>query len=310
MSSAVRQWLGHEKPKQYCTFIGSRSLLQHTIDRVDRLVPPERRVIVAAEEHAAEVERQLEGRVRGHVVLQPANRDTAAGLFLALAHVRARDPRALVAVFPSDHFVYPEEIFVREMRRVVGVARALPDRIVLVGAQPDAPDADYGWIELEHGTSGQLAAGARLVTAFVEKPTLFRAREAMRKGGVWNTLILVATLEALLSAGRKALPEIAARFDLVADAMGTARERATLATLYRTMPSRNLSSALLERIPERLAVVVMNGVLWSDWGRPERIIASTSRLRRRPDFPATCLWDPGGIACGARARAEEESCET
>jgi mannose-1-phosphate guanylyltransferase len=29
----VRELLGYEKPKQYCTFVGTRSMLQHTLDR-------------------------------------------------------------------------------------------------------------------------------------------------------------------------------------------------------------------------------------------------------------------------------------
>ena len=36
----IEQWLGRHKPKQYCTFVGNRSMLQHTFDRADRLVRP------------------------------------------------------------------------------------------------------------------------------------------------------------------------------------------------------------------------------------------------------------------------------
>ena len=28
----IEQWLGGHKPKQYCTFVGKRSMLQHTLD--------------------------------------------------------------------------------------------------------------------------------------------------------------------------------------------------------------------------------------------------------------------------------------
>jgi mannose-1-phosphate guanylyltransferase len=36
----IRRWLGYEKPKQYCTFVGSRSMFQHTLDRAARLLQP------------------------------------------------------------------------------------------------------------------------------------------------------------------------------------------------------------------------------------------------------------------------------
>ena len=35
----IRRWLGAEKPKQYCTLVGSRSMCQHTLDRTARLTP-------------------------------------------------------------------------------------------------------------------------------------------------------------------------------------------------------------------------------------------------------------------------------
>jgi hypothetical protein len=38
----ITSWLGYHKPKQYCTFTGTRSLFQHTVDRADALVSPER----------------------------------------------------------------------------------------------------------------------------------------------------------------------------------------------------------------------------------------------------------------------------
>lgn len=29
----VQSWLGQPRPKQYCTFLGTRSMLEHTLDR-------------------------------------------------------------------------------------------------------------------------------------------------------------------------------------------------------------------------------------------------------------------------------------
>ena len=80
----IRRWLGYEKPKQYCTFVGSRSMFQHTLDRAARLTPWERVVVVAARHHQHEVWLQLDGRPAGMVLLQPKNVDTAAGIFLPL----------------------------------------------------------------------------------------------------------------------------------------------------------------------------------------------------------------------------------
>lgn len=54
---------------------------------------------------------QLAGRPSIGVIAQPINRETAVGILLAVTHVYTQDPEAMVVVFPSDHFVRPEQQF-------------------------------------------------------------------------------------------------------------------------------------------------------------------------------------------------------
>ena len=58
------------------------------------------------------------------------------------------------------------------------------------------------------------------------------------------------------------------------------------------LPMHNLSSDLLQCVPDHLAVIELTGVLWSDWGKPERIAETLRRIDRRPAFPLTCLEHP------------------
>ena len=88
----VLRWLGRHQPKQYCTFVGNRSMFQHTVERATTLTSPERTVVVAALHHHSQVSSQLRGRPIGKLLLQPTNCNTAAGIFLPLAYLRARDP--------------------------------------------------------------------------------------------------------------------------------------------------------------------------------------------------------------------------
>jgi mannose-1-phosphate guanylyltransferase len=37
LQPVTERWLGEHRPKQYCTFVGTRSMLQHTLDRVKTL---------------------------------------------------------------------------------------------------------------------------------------------------------------------------------------------------------------------------------------------------------------------------------
>jgi mannose-1-phosphate guanylyltransferase len=58
----VLRWLGRHQPKQYCTFVGNRSMFQHTVERATTLTSPERTVVVAALHHHSQVSSQLRGR--------------------------------------------------------------------------------------------------------------------------------------------------------------------------------------------------------------------------------------------------------
>ena len=281
----VQRWLGRHKPKQYCTFIGNRSMFQHTLDRADLLSAPDHRVTVIAKSHRQEALAQLADRNTGKIVVQPANRDTADGVFLALAHVRACDPQATVVVYPSDHFVYPEERFVKVVEAAVRAADLLNDHLVLLAVAPDRIEPEYGWIQpgLQLGCIGK--HGLHKVDVFVEKPAAALARQVMLSQGLWNTLILAAKAETLWDMRWRCFPELMRLLEQYAAAIGTSKEEAVLEAVYQKLPPRNFSSHLLQRMPEQIAVIEMTGVLWCDWGKPQRIVDTLQRLRKLPAFP-------------------------
>lgn len=285
----IENWLGYHKPKQYCTFTGTRSLFQHTVDRADALASPERRLVVAALEHRGYLLDQLQGRGEGRVILQPKNRGTAPGVFLALTYVLARDSNATVVIYPSDHFVYPESAFLNTVRNAVRAARGCPESPVLLGVRPSTSELDYGWIVPSPGEPRGLT---RRVEAFLEKPPRRLAEEALRKGALWNTMIVASKLDALWALGWHFLPEIMPGFVRLWEAVRAGRDDAVLEDIYRALPARDFSSDVLQPASRRLSVLEMNGVWWSDWGRPERILDTLKALDRPGEFPEALMLDP------------------
>ena len=288
----VQRWLGRQRPKQFCTFVGTRSMLQHTLDRAARLAPVERSVLVVARAHRQETMTQLDGRGVGTVLFQPANRDTAAGVFLPLTYVRAREPRATVVIYPSDHFVYPEDKFLDTVREAVLAAERLHDRIVLLGVAPDRLELDYGWIlpgqRLVHSGTKRV----QTVLKFLEKPTAQQADDALSNNALWNTMVMAAKVETLWELGQQCFPELMERFERLGRAIGTSKEAQVLEAIYQTMPAKNFSSDLLQQVPDRVAVTELTNALWSDWGRPERIVEALRRIDRTPAFPLEALSSP------------------
>ena len=280
----VQRWLGQHRPKQYCTFIGTRSMLQHTVDRSDRIVAPERRVTLVARCHGHEAWPQLSSRPKGKVMLQPGNRETAAGIFLGLSYVRAHDPHATVLIFPSDHFVHPEDAFLEMASRLARAARNLKHWLFLLAASPDSPEPEYGWIH--PGAPLGWIDGCRIqgAQAFLEKPNLAGCKKAMGDGALWNTMVMATKVDTLWNLGLRRFPELMGLLEVYSGAIGTAQEHLVLERIYQRMPRHNFSADLLQECPNHVAVMELRGVLWSDWGKAERIAETLRKIGREPAF--------------------------
>jgi mannose-1-phosphate guanylyltransferase len=119
--------------------------------------------------------------------------------------------------------------------------------------------------------------------AFLEKPSPERCRSAMGSGALWNTMVIAAKVETLWALGLRCFPEMMRLF-VYAESIGGAQEHIVLEGIYQAMPSRNFSSHLLQEFPRSVGVMELQGVLWSDWGRLERIAETLRRLGREPRF--------------------------
>lgn len=281
MRPFITGWLGEHRPKQYCAFHGEKTLLEQAMERALSLAESTRVVTVIGRDHWRHLDEPRRLFVPGRIVEQPANRETAAGVFLPLAYALRQDPDATVAVLPSDHFVADGYRFQRLLRRAMRCAERCQDRVFLLAATPEGPETDYGWLRPEPGP------GLPGVREFIEKPDSRRALRCYAEGCLWNTMVLAAKAATLWDLGWRLCPEVVGRLEALRWAIGTPMESSTLQTVYADMPEANFSRDVLQKAPERLGVVTMEEVGWSDWGRPERVVESLRALRLEPNFPVS-----------------------
>ncbi|MBI3715303.1 MAG: hypothetical protein HY255_04865, partial [Betaproteobacteria bacterium] len=208
---------------------------------------------------------------------------------LPLTYIRSQDPDATVVVYPADHFVYPEDRFIEIVHRAALAADRLVDKVVLLGARPDKLELEYGWIQPGRTFAWSGSYRVREVQSFLEKPSQREAEAISASGGIWSTSILAAKVETLWRLGWQILPGMMALFHDLEKALNSPDEAAVLTEIYRAMPVRNLSSHLLQCVPDRLAVIELSGVIWSDWGSPERIGLTLDRIAKSPAFPRELL---------------------
>lgn len=282
----IEKWLGYPKPKQYCTFVGTRSMRQHTLDRADRLGAPHQKITVVSQAHQRYASEALAGQQAGQVILEPDYCGTGAGIFLPLTYVRAWDPKATVVIFPSDHFVFPEDRFMEAVERATCASHILQDRILLLGVRPTHLELDYHWMNVGGILGWSGGSCVRQVDSFLHQPGRIQVLNAMANGALWNSLVIVAKVETLWKLGWQYLPVVMERFERLGKAIGSSHEGQMLRQLYQKMPVLNFSAELLQRVPERLGMIEVEDVLWSDWETPDRIFDSLNVLGKEPMFPS------------------------
>ncbi|MGH2689155.1 MAG: sugar phosphate nucleotidyltransferase, partial [Actinomycetota bacterium] len=277
----LTRWVvGDSRPKQFCSLTGPVTLLEDTVRRTALLIPRERQLLSLSRTHAPYYEPILDRCEGVRPVVQPENGGTALGVLYPALHVAKADPSGTVAVFPSDHFIAPTDRFLEAVADAVAVVERHPHTVVLLGVLPSSPEPEYGWIE----PGERIAPGAvvRRVIRFVEKPPLDIAREMLRRGWLWNTLVVVAKVSHLVRLALTHCPETVGPLLLARDALGGPAETAVVARAYAQARPANFSRDLLEPAHEALSVLELAGVTWSDLGTPRRVIATLVQLGAHP----------------------------
>ena len=274
----VHRFRGHECPKQYVNLGGKRSMLEYTFDRAERLIPAACLCVVITREHVefSEASRQIGSRLSETVVIQPTNKDTAPELLLPLIYLQPRYPDATVAVFPSDHFILEEDVFIRYVDMAFRLVEQDGSRIVLLGVEPNAPEPEYGYIVPGEEINEPGIGCARKVELFVEKPAPEVAQKIIRSGALWNTMVIVFRLATIMSAFQRTTPELHRSFQKIQTAIGTPDEQRMLEAVYHGLNPINFSTAVLEVLPfeqrQALLALPVHGVTWSDWESADRLL--------------------------------------
>lgn len=278
LQSMTRAITGDNRPKQFVPIIGGRTLLNQTRRRVAMSIKQNRTLIVVTEKHRRFYAPLRDEVSPGLLLEQPQNKGTAPAILYALLHVATRSPKAVVALFPSDHFFADDEEFMSHIDVAIDATEVQPELVTLLGITPTAPETEYGWIEPHASILANAQRSITRVRKFWEKPSLNLATSLMESGCLWNSFVMVGRVDALLKMTRAAMPELFAAFDTVTSTLRTAAERLALAELYSQIEDSNFSHQVLEARPEDLMVMRVGDVGWSDLGEPNRVLSTLARL--------------------------------
>jgi mannose-1-phosphate guanylyltransferase len=282
LSSFTREVFGYHLPKQFCPLFEGRTLLEETVRRVSLLVSSAQTLTVLNRAHRQFYTPLLNGVAAGNLLIQPENRGTAPAILCALIRLIETGHSGPVAIFPSDHYVSDDFLFMHHVSIALRAVACSPQLTVLLGIAPDGPETEYGWIEPGSPLSlpGTGVGKISRIRRFLEKPSPEVARELYDRNYLWNSFVLIANPTTLLSLIAKALPELYGTFAGVWPFFGGATEAEILQTIYRELTSADFSAGVLAALPAEFSVMPVKGVSWSDLGDPKRLVAAISNSGR------------------------------
>jgi mannose-1-phosphate guanylyltransferase len=246
-------------PKQLLKLFDDKTMLEHTVARLEGLVPRENIVVLTNQLQLEGVRAALPGFPEENIISEPEKRDTAPAIALAIGWVAARDPQATMMVLPSDHLIQDKAQFQRALQTACAAARQ-SGALVTIGIKPTWACPSYGYVE--RGARYTLPEGDDVpvyeVVRFREKPDPNLAAQFLAKGNfTWNAGMFFWTIPTVRQDLARHCPELAAFVDAIA---ASSDFSATLKLTFPALPKLSIDYALLEN-----ASRVLNVEACFDW---------------------------------------------
>ena len=253
------------RPKQFLSFAGDRSLLQGTRDRLAAPIAASATWVLTGAAHVHQACEQLPDLIPEHIVGEPMGRDTAACIGLGAALIAKKDPDATMIVTPADHLIEPEREFHRAIQAAEQFIADHPDALLTFGIPPQYPATGFGYIQRGESMGERLGVAASKVHAFKEKPNAETAERFLIDGDyLWNSGIFVWKVATILNELKRQRPQLHAAIMRIAEAWETPEQDAVFAKEYEAIEKISIDYAVMENAAN--VIVIQAPYQWDDVG--------------------------------------------
>lgn len=268
--SGTRLWpvSRQNQPKQAIELIGSRTMFQHAVDRLNALLPPDQILAVTAQKYVQVLASQVPELPRENFIVEPMARGTAGAIGLATVYLRHRDPEAVMAVLTADHFIRDVDQFCRALSASVQVAEN--GSIVTLGIEPDFPSTGFGYIRRRERVGEVDGFDVYAVESFVEKPDAARAADFLASGLYsWNSGMFIWQISRIMSEFARQMPDVYAQLQTIGAALETPQQSEVLTEVWPQVRKETIDYGVMEGAEGVIVMPVDIG--WTDIGDWEAI---------------------------------------
>ncbi len=243
-----------KKPKQLLKLFDDKSLLEHTIARLEGVIPKENILVLTNYQQVEGVREALGADFpEENIVAEPEKRDTAPAIALAVGWVAARDPKATMMVLPSDHIIQDHAAFQTTLKTACKAAEE-SGALVTIGIKPTWPCPSYGYVEKGAPYHLKEDTGVPVfeVVRFREKPSTDLAEQFLEQGCfTWNAGMFFWTVPAVIEALSANCPELVTFVDNLAKSSSF---KDTVLAEFPKLPKLSIDYALMEKAKRVLNV--------------------------------------------------------
>ncbi len=253
-----------KKPKHLLDIVGTRTMIQETVDLIKPLVTPKNILIVTGKKHARELIKQLPKIPIKNIIIEPEGKNTAACIGLAALHIQKKAGDDIMVVLPSDHAIGNPDKY-RAVISAAAQTAAQNNALVTIGIKPVSPHTGFGYVE--QGESCKHVSGEEVfrVLSIREKPDFPQAQAFVQSGKFyWNSGMFIWKTSTILKEIARWLPDLNKELIKINATLGTNKEAATIRGAYKRLSSISIDYGVMEKANN---IFMLKGDFgWSDVG--------------------------------------------
>jgi len=237
------------RPKHLIPFIGQKSLLQQTIDRILPLATSHKNIwIITNQDQLDKIKEHVGSQIS--IIAEPTARNTAPAILFTCHKIQKFAPGATIVILPADHFIPNQQQFLFELNSVIDWVQG-HNKIATIGIHPTFAATGYGYIQ----AGESISSGIFNVEKFHEKPNIENATKYIsQKNMFWNGGIFVGKLSTFLNEFEINAPKLASNMNLFLENKFN----------YQDLENISIDYAIMEK--SKNIVVIPTYFEWSDVG--------------------------------------------
>ena len=284
--AGTRLWSNtkNSQPKQFIDF-GGWTLFGKTLERIKSPLF-DYPIISTNLKYLQEIRKNLRlNRVKKYkIVLEPAKKNTAPAILSSALIDEIPDKQPLIFL-SSDHLIERNGKFNFEIQKH---KKFLNDRnIFIFGIKPNTVSDQFGYF-----TSKKIK-NLYLVSKFIEKPNLTKAKTIVKKGGYWNSGMFFLRKDSLINNFKRYQKKIYSN-SLIA--VKRSKHKNNIYYLYKKAfvknPSKSFDYAILEKTKQINAIKLK--IQWSDLGSWKEILLMFKKNKMKYFKKKNIFYRPWG----------------